>query len=922
MKIRNPIILILIAVVIFVLIFSSGIVSFAIDWWWFTEVGLREILVKSLAAKLICGSAAGLITFCFLFLNFIIAAHSKIPWVAGVPASVTGQPLAITDRWVKRAGIIICIIVALLTGLVAASYWLNILQFINSVPFDRKDPLLNMDIGFYVFSLPVYTILLGIAKFLVFLAIIGCGIIYMLRGKIKLSLKAIAQKTYDKKATLHAGILLSLFFLLMAIGTRLSIYGLLNAQGAPISGATFTDANIIMPILRITFFAYILAGIMAMFYGISNKIMPLLAAVLLTFLSGGINVVIPSLYQRFIVAPNELVKETPYIKNNIESTRQAFGLDKIEKREIDPGKRLSFDDIVKNNLTIKNVRLWDRDPLLSTFSQIQEIRTYYEFISIDNDRYDINGEIRQIMLSPREMATNSLPNKNWINEHLTFTHGYGIAAGPVNQVTNEGLPVLFVKDLPPKSDVKELIINRPEIYYGEMANDFVIANTNSQEFDYPKGDENVYTSYKGKGGVQMDSLLKRLLFTLHFNSLKILLSSDVTNTSRILFNREVKERVAKIVPFLDLDRDPYLVAADGKLYWIIDAYTSTSEYPYSHQVTFNDKDINYVRNSVKAVVDAYDGSVKLYIADPNDPIIKSYARIFPGAFHPLSEIQASLKSHLRYPEDIFTLQTGIYTTYHMDNPRIFYNKEDQWEIPSEAQGNSESTDNAVNNSGAAAAMAPRHIIMKLPDEKQEEFIFMLPFTPRAKDNLSAWMIARNDGENYGKLAVYSFPKDQLIYGPKQVTGRINQDAEVSRQISLWDQRGSQVIQGPLMIIPIENSLLYIRPLYLQAETGKIPELKRVIVAYENKIAMEESLEQSLAKIFGTSASQSEIAKTTSQSEPAIIISPTPNLTNASESLIQQANDAYTSAINAQKTGDWTKYGEEIKKLGDLLEQLK
>ena len=661
-------------------------------------------------------------------------------------------------------------------------------------------------------------------------------------------------------------------------------------------------------------FAYGLAAVLALYFGFSGKISPLLGAISLTILVGIVSGIIPAVFQKLVVAPNELVKETPFIKHNIDATRTAYGLDKIEEREIAADKPITASDIAANNLTIKNVRLWDRAPLLSTFSQIQEIRTYYEFASVDNDRYTIDGEVRQIMLSPRELASDSLPNKAWINERLTFTHGYGVAAGPVNQVTPEGLPVLFVKDLPPKSEVKELVVDRPEIYFGELVNDYVIVKTKSKEFDYPKGEENVYTSYAGQGGVEINSVWRRLFYAIRFGSLKMLLSGDITRESRILYNRNVKERVANIAPFLTYDRDPYLVVAEGKLYWIIDAYTSTDRYPYSQPLPLNGSPsdplrVNYIRNSVKAVVDAYDGTLNFYQADPDDPIIKTYAKMFPKTFRPLSDIPKSLMPHLRYPEDIFTLQTAVYTTYHMDDPQIFYNKEDLWEIPAIAAEGEQQSD------GKTPAMTPRHMIMKLPGEKKEEYILMLPFTPRAKDNLSAWMVARNDGEQYGKLVIYRFPKDKLVFGPKQVIGRINQDAEVSRQISLWDQRGSQVIQGSLLAIPIEESLLYVRPLYLKADTGKIPELKRVIVAYENKIVMEETLEAGLARLFGAGIGQ--------QAKPAEETTPSVAPTDMSkENLAKQAAETYDAAIRAQKEGDWGRYGEEIKTLGEILNKLR
>ncbi|MBU2632821.1 UPF0182 family protein [Patescibacteria group bacterium] len=433
--------------------------------------------------------------------------------------------------------------------------------------------------------------------------------------------------------------------------------------------------------------------------------------------------------------------------------------------------------------------------------------------------------------------------------------------------------------------------------------------TKSKEFDYPKGEENVYTEYAGSGGVEINSLFRRLLYTLRFGSLKLLLSTDITKESRILYHRNIKERIAKIAPFLTYDRDPYLVIAKGKMYWILDAYTSTNRYPYSQPLELDNDNVNYIRNSVKVVVDAYNGTVDFYQSDLDDPIIKANAKIFPNVFQKLEKMPKELASHLRYPEDIFTLQTAIYTTYHMDDPQIFYNKEDQWEVPVVAQENSTQTESDTS------AMNPRHMIMKLPGEKKEEFILMLPFTPRAKDNLSAWMVARNDGKQYGKLVVYRFPKDKLIFGPKQIIGRINQDAEISRQISLWDQGGSQVIQGSLLVIPIEESLVYVRPLYLKASTGKIPELKRVIIAYENKIAMENTLEAGLAKIFGTSEEQVVLP----EEEISTSTVSTNDLTK--EELLQQAGQAYGVAISAQREGDWKRYGEEIKRLGEIIDKL-
>ncbi len=915
----------------------TSIVALIADWWWFSEVGYTEVFITSLVAKVALGLAFSIFATLFLLVNLFAATSSKISWFLVVPENLFGRLITIDGRIVRKLGIVVSLVIAILLGFAASSEWHNVLKFLHSTPFGITDPVFGKDIAFYIFSLPVLLFGLGLLKAIVLFSLILCGAIYVLRGSLNLrsllgefpgfNLRHLGQPLLEGTeqipleteflmgqeetlpgARIHVAILLALFFVTMAANTYLSLFKLVTSQSGQVYGAVFTDAHVRVPLIWLSVFAIIIASLAALYWGKSGKTKFLFGAIILYFLVGFASSIIPSVFQKLIVAPNELVKETPFIKHNIAATRMAYGLDKVEDREISGDKPLTGRDIVNNNLTIKNVRLWDKAPLLSTFSQIQEIRTYYEFASVDNDRYTIGGEIRQIMLSPRELSSESLPNRNWINERLTFTHGYGIAAGPVNRVTAEGLPVLFVKDLPPQSDVKELTVTRPEIYYGEIMNDYVFVKTKSKEFDYPKGEENVYSIYEGKGGVEINSITKRLLYSLYFRSLKLLLSNDITRESRVLYHRNIKERVAKIAPFLTLDRDPYVVVADGKIYWIADAYTTSDRYPYSQPLQLSGSRVNYIRNSVKAVIDAYDGSVTLYLANTEDPIIRTYAKVFPKMFRPLSELPKSLNSHLRYPEDIFTLQTAVYATYHMDDPQIFYNKEDQWEIPAVM------VEGEQNTTGNIPAMTPRQMIMKLPGEKKEEYVLMLPFTPRAKDNLSAWMVARNDGENYGKLIVYRFPKQKLIFGPKQIIGRINQDADISRQISLWDQGGSSVIQGSLLVIPIEESLLYVRPLYLKADVGKIPELKRVIVAYENKVVMEETLEAGLARIFG---GFDKLTAGASSASPLI----STQSTNTRE-MATQASQVYEAALRAQREGDWSRYGVEIKRLGEILRELR
>jgi uncharacterized membrane protein (UPF0182 family) len=609
--------------------------------------------------------------------------------------------------------------------------------------------------------------------------------------------------------------------------------------------------------------------------------------------------VYPTIMQKFIVAPTELTRETPYLRHHIDATRQAWGLDSVEIRELSAEATLTLADIRANAPTIENVRLWDREPLLQTFGAIQEIRTYYDFVSVDDDRYHIDGKYRQVLLSQRELNAASLPTRTFINEHLTFTHGMGVTLGPVNQVTPEGLPVLFIKDLPPVSTVS-LKLTRPQIYYGELTDPYVFVGTRQREFDHPSGEANVYTAYQGSGGVPVGNVLRRTILAAHFGSSKILFSGDITSDSRVLYNRTIVDRARKALPFLLFDRDPYMVIAeDGTLKWILDAYTSSSRYPYAQGLRDG---TNYLRNSVKLVIDAYHGSLTAYVSAPGDPLIRTWSRIFPGIFVSMDSMPADLRAHIRYPDDIYRIQTNLYTTYHMDVVEDFYHREDQWQIPTVAK-----------NEESVAFM--RHIIMRLPEEKNAEFIYMVPFTPRGKDNLAAWMVARNDGDVYGKLRVYRLSRQSLVFGPRQIENRINQNTEIARQVSLWDQRGSQVIRGDLLVIPIEESVLYVQPLYLRAEGGRIPELKRVVVAYQNRVVMRETLEDGLAELFGGAAGPGP------QPTTAVAAAAPASGDAETRAIIEEVRRRYQAALQAQREIDWARYGEEMRQLGEALERL-
>jgi uncharacterized membrane protein (UPF0182 family) len=615
----------------------------------------------------------------------------------------------------------------------------------------------------------------------------------------------------------------------------------------------------------------------------------------------------PFAMQRFVVEPTELTREAPQLKHHIDATRRAWALDKVETRTLGGDARLSLADIRANAATVENVRLWDREPLLQTFGQLQEIRTYYDFKSIDDDRYMINGRYRQVLLSPRELNTESLPTRSFINQHLTYTHGMGLTLGPVNEVTSEGLPVLFVKDLPPVSTTS-LKVTRPQIYFGELTGGHVFTGTRSAEFDYPSGETDVKTRYSGSGGVLVGSLIRRAMFAMRFGALNILLSQDIRSESKVLYNRDIGQRARLALPFLKFDRDPYMVVADnGQLKWLMDAYTSTSDYPYSQRLGDG---TSYMRNSVKVVIDAYDGTIDAYVIDAADPLVRTYSKIFPGLLKPFSSMPADMRTHMRYPTDLFSVQSALYATYHMDSPETFYHREDQWQVP--AVGDQRETGNRFM----------RHIVMKLPEEPRAEFIYMAPFTPRGKDNLASWMVARNDGENYGKLRVYSFPKQSLVFGPRQIMARIDQDTEISQQLTLWDRTGSEVIRGELLVIPIEEALIYVQPIYLRSEGGRIPELKRVVVAYQNRVVMRETLEAGLETLFGggDAPAPTVAADTTGAATPPAPGAP-PSAPGVSQSLVATARQHYDRAIAAQRAGDWATYGREIQLLGQVLRQL-
>lgn len=889
--------------VIGAILFAEPLAGLATDWLWFRERGLEPVFLTLFGARAALGFGVGAFVALMVQLNgrYALGIARNRPlslpqeWAGGALDTALRRPGAL-----ERAIGLLSLAFGGLLGLVASTWWTEVLLAIHGGTFGYAEPILGLDAGFYAFELPAVESAVEVlgAAFLVSAA--ATLTLYLAKGAIRIQVlemqgRVVSQGLVaDAGARRHLASLSAALLLCIAVGTHLDRFGLLYAQGGLFAGPGYTDVQVMLPLLTLQAVATAFAAF-AMFQAIDQLrrgwfALGLLVLAVPRVLTG----FLPGVVQQFTVLPNELDRESYYISEHLQATRFALGFDRVEERSLSGEGTLTREDVDANRPTIQNVRLWDHGPLLDTFRQVQEIRTYYDFSAVDNDRYLIDGELRQVMISPRELVPSSLPDqaRTWVNESMTYTHGYGVALGPVNQVSAEGLPELFVKDLPPKVRFPDdLGITRPELYYGESMTRPVFVLTGNPEFDYPAGEDNVFTTYQGSGGIPVGGLLTRALISLRTGSLKVLLTDDIVPGSRVLLYRTITERVKRIAPFLTLDADPYLVIHDGRLVWILDAYTATDRFPYAARTPLG----AYVRNSVKVVVDAYDGEVRFYRTDIPDPIADAWSRTFPGLLRPLAEMPEGLRAHLRYPADLFAVQARLFATYHMQNEQIFYNREDEWEVPEAGD----------------RRMEPYYTIMKLPGEAREEFILMLPFTPRNKPNLAAWMVARADGDAYGTLRVYKFPKEKMVYGPNMVVARINQNDAISEKLSLWNQQGSSVELGTLLVIPIEESLVYVQPLYLKAASGSIPELKRVIVGYENRIAMEATLEDGLRVLFGAGDElEVPVVEDDEGVEPVGI-----------EALIREAVERYRAARTAAGEGSWEDFGRELDALGTTLERM-
>lgn len=829
----------------------------------------------------------------YLWINLRLAARNGVTFRAG---SLTSEPtvaaqlgIQISPEVLKLAMAAVAAAAALIFAVIFYAQWDTYLRFRYGGSFGLSDPLFGVDAGFYVFRLPFYEVLQSSLTALTLITLLAVLVIYAYFGFLRFG-RGGQMDGESAKAIPHLSILCLVLVATWGWGFYLDHYDLLYSTQGVVYGAGYTADHV----TRIAF--WIMAGAAAALCALLalNVFRPRFRAIVI---GSGIYVglyfiavwLAPALFQRFMVQPNELALETPYLRNNINFTRKAYGLDAIQETSYPALSDLTAEVIARNQDTIQNIRLWDWRPLLQMYQQAQEIRLYYQFYQADVDRYHLADGYHQVMLSARELSA-ELPAEaqTWVNQKLQFTHGYGLVMSFVSKIVGGGFPQYLLENIPPES-AYGLTINQPSIYFGESMPGYRIVATGVKEFDYPKGNQNVYTSYSGTGGIPLDSLWKRVLFAWTQSDVNILLTSYLRPESRIQIWRRVHERVEQIAPFLRLDKDPYAVLSEGKLYWIQDAYTVSDHYPYStpHAAAF-EMGLNYIRNSVKVVVDMYDGTVQFYVMDPNDPVLAVYRRAFPGVFKDLNQLSADLKTHLRYPEDLFSIQADQYRTFHMTDPQVYYNREDLWVLPQEKYA------------GKVASMQPYYILMKLPGSDQLEYLLMTPFTPQKRDNMISWMAARCDFPEYGKTLFYQLPKEKLIYGPMQIEAMIDQNTTISQQLSLWDQKGSRVIRGNLIAVPIENSFLYVVPVYLTAEGTDFPQLKRVIVISGDKVAMEPTLDEAIQSVFGTQQPQ----------HPTQAVRPQPQW--------GQARAQFDEAQKAMQQGDWGNFGKAMDALKRLL----
>lgn len=943
----------------------GGLITFITDYLWFKELGYTSVFFKQLFTQLQLGIPSFII---ILVLTYFYLRVLKRGYYKRID---TVDNPAVSEKTLNKISLGLgAVFGVLVTFSAVTGLWFQILKFKNSTDFGIQDPIFGLDVSFYIFKLEFITQINQIAIGII-VAFAALTLLYyfmllsMRRPKIFDQPNQQPEEETDEgqsyrpnnfgsafngmfgeafgkfgqnfgggqgfggqgfgggprkpkkefnnenlKELIHIAsnqlvVLGVIFFLMVGANFFLRQYELLYSHTGVLYGAGFTDINVTLWVYRAMIVLSVAAAI-GFALGIKRKKFKMVFTVpIIMIILGALGTGAALLVQNLVVSPDEINKESEYLQNNITFTNYAYDLQDVTVRAFPATNDLTKQDIANNMGTIQNIRINDFEPAKKFYNQTQSIRLYYLFNDVDVDRYMVNGEYTQTFLSAREIDQ-TRTRQEWINKHLKYTHGYGITLSRVDKVTASGQPDMMVSNIPPASKVEEIKITRPEIYFGEMTNEYILTNTDELEFDYPSSGEeedNVYSTYEGEAGIKLN-VFNRLMFAIREQSLKLLVSTNIDSNSKIVINRNIMERVQKVMPFLQYDTDPYIVTADGKLYWIIDAYTTSSYYPYSEPFDPTRSTMNYIRNSVKVVIDAYNGETVYYLVNEQDPIATTFMKIYPMLFKSFDQMPESLRAHIRYPNVMFNIQANVYKRYHMKDVKIFYQGEDLWEISNEIFGTQE------------VPMTPQYFIMKLPGESEVEFINSIPYTPTGKKNMTGLLVARNDGVNYGELVLYQFPKDRIIYGPMQIESQIDQSPEISKEFSLWNSAGSTYIRGNLFVIPIEDSLVYVEPVYLEAaNTGSLPEVKRVIVAYGDRIAYEPTLGAALDSLFGTGTG------TGTPMAPDDSKDPEPDDTLGTDELIRLANEAYENATRAQQNGDWSAYGQYLKELKNYLNQL-
>ncbi len=920
---------------LFVLFVGTRILlSTWVDLLWFRSLGFGQVFTRTLGLQVGDFLLFTVLTFGVLYAAFAVIRRTH---AADLP---TARDLVIGGRLVRLSvapvlriiSFLVAAAVSLFTGLTMLAEWPTLALFWyapHAAAGSLADPIFGRSLNFFLFTLPALQIVENWLLVLS-LAIVGVAILFLI---LTSGARALNKQDLRYGPSPWRGFSLTVAFLLavLALNTFVSRYTTLLEHHTIFDGATYTDAHITIPGQLLIALALLLGAVIAAAnsFGRSTgrRIAFSVAPAAICYIAVGL---VSSYTANFIVKPNELVREQPFITHNIQLTRQAYGLDRFSQQEFPAETTVAAADPAANHPTLQNIRLWDWHALQDTLRQVQEIRTYYDFPDIDIDRYPINGTMREVMLAVRELNVEKLPvsSRNWINERLIYTHGYGITMNPVNGFTSEGLPNLLLSNMPVQSNVTGLYVTRPQIYFGELSDTDVYVKTRQQEFDYPQGQSNNLTSYQGTGGILLGSLPRRIALAYDRNDLgKMPFSDDISGSSRLLMHRNIRDRVARLAPFLTFDPDPYIVVgADGRLSWILDAFTSSDSYPDSTHAGTSDGQINYIRNSVKVVIDAYNGTTTFYVFDPSDPILAAWQHIFPSLFRPESEMPTDLRAHVRYPEALLKIQAQLYGLYHMTNPEVFFNREDLWTVATE----STSDDSGQQN---VTPMKPNFVLMKLPQQganastepNKEEFVEVLPFTPANRNNLIGWIAARSDAPHYGETVVYDFPKTRLVDGPQQIEARIDQNAQLSGQLTLWNQQGSHVLRGSLLVIPTGRALLYAEPIYLQAQQSPMPELRLVVLALQDRLAYGPTFQSALTSLFAdqpSSLTTIENAAATTPVQPSVSATAAP-LTSQQDTttLIQQASQDFSDYQRLTAAGKLSEAGQKLDALKQTLDRL-